>query len=94
MKYIKKTLRERLTDALITAFTFVAALSWKDTIVTFLEAYLPVSDGRLWSELIASSLVTVIVIVFILIIVEADATASRFTDPKDDTTNQPSPSAR
>lgn len=67
-----RTAKEKVFEALIAAFTFVAALSWRETFIKIVEHYTPNATNQLIAELIISSLVTVLVIVFIITAVTAE----------------------
>lgn len=66
-----KQIKDRLIDALITAFVFAAALAWKDTLVAVLNRVLP-GETTIWSDVIVTLLITAIVITLIYFIIKSD----------------------
>jgi hypothetical protein len=73
---ITKEIKDRMFEALISAFTFAAALTWRDTLVSLMKEVLPDEANDIWSELIVSSAITVLVIVLIFVLLRT----SRATD--------------
>lgn len=71
---ISQTVHDRLFESLITAATFVAALSWRETFIQLLDHYLPGENSSIWSEVIVTAAVTVVVIVLIVLFVSAKQT--------------------
>lgn len=68
---ISKQIKDRLIDALITAFVFAAALAWKDTLVAVLNKVLP-GENTIWSDVIVTLLITCTVIALIYLIIKGD----------------------
>lgn len=86
---ITKTVKEKIFDALITAATFVAAVSWRETLIRILEKFLPGDNADLWSEIIVTSIITIIVIVLIVIFVTADKTIDSTFNLQDEDNKPP-----
>ncbi len=68
---VSKQIKDRLLDAVITAFVFAAALAWKDTLTAVLNKVLPF-ETTIWSNIIVTLLITVIVIGLVYSIIKAD----------------------
>ena len=73
-----KDIKDRMVDALITAFIFAAALSWREALVKLLNTYLPIDDSGALSELIVTTIITVIVLILVYIVIKTDS----FTEKK------------
>lgn len=72
--YISKDIKDRLVDALITAFIFAAALSWQKTFAEVMKAILPV-ESYVWSELSASAGITAIAITLVYLLIKSSRIA-------------------
>lgn len=89
-----KNIKDRLIDALITAFVFAAALAWKDTLVMVLNRILP-DEQSLWSDVIVSLLITSIVIALAYVILKSDDIAEHtLMSPTNETASTAEKSAR
>jgi len=71
---VSKQIKDRLLDALITAFVFAAALTWKDTLTAVLNKVLPF-ETTIGSNIIVTLLITCIVIGLVYSIIKADGMA-------------------
>ena len=80
-----KRVKDRVVDALLTAFSFVAAFSWRETLIKILDRYLPEGYGDLWPDIIATLMATLIAVIFLYIIIKADETIEEHLMPEDDT---------
>ena len=73
---MSKDIKDRLTDALISAFTFAAALSWGESLLAIVDYYIPNDIGRLWADLIITVVITIIVISIIYFVLKANQVAN------------------
>ena len=73
---MSKDIKDRLTDALISAFTFAAALSWRESLLAIVDYYIPNDIGRLWADLIITVVITIIVISIIYFVLKANQVAN------------------
>lgn len=69
---ITKNIKSRLIDALISAFTFAAALAWRETLLQVINRFLPQEDNTLWSEVLVTLMLTAIVIMLIFFLLKSD----------------------
>lgn len=60
--------RDKVFESLITAFTFVAAISWRESLLALFEEILPTNTNILWAEFGITLFITVIVVVMIYLI--------------------------
>lgn len=68
---ISKKIKDRLVDSLISAFTFAAALAWRSTLLEVLDKLFP-EDNSIWSEILVTTLLTIIVIFLIYTLLKGD----------------------
>ncbi len=68
------TSKSVIQTAIISAFTFAAALIWKDVIVEFIELLVPPRE-ELFFKLIAAILATVLVVVVIFVFLKTESEA-------------------
>lgn len=85
---ISKNIKDRLLDALITAFVFAASLTWKDTLVQIIDHSLPGDSGSIWAELIVAAAVTLIVILLVYLLIKSDQAAESHTGIFTENTNK------
>lgn len=67
-----KTAKNKVFESLVTAFTFVAAISWRETLITLLERVFPEENGALWAEITITLIITIIAITVIYMLVKAE----------------------
>lgn len=83
--FIMVTLRTVLETSIIPGFTIAAALIWKDVIVEALGTIWP-HDGRLFSQVIAAVVTTVLVAIAVYVLLETEEEAekvlNRFRNPR------------
>ena len=72
---MSKDIKDRLSDALISAFTFAAALSWRESLMSLVDYYLPNEVSRLWADIVISTIITAIVILIIYFVLKANQVA-------------------
>jgi hypothetical protein len=72
---MSKEIKDRLVDALISAFTFAAALTWRDTLVSLMKEILPDEANDIWSELIVSGAITLVVVFLIYTLIKSSRAA-------------------
>lgn len=81
-----KNIKDRLVDALIMAFVFAAALSWRDTFVVVVTEYLPYERSEIWAEVAISAFITIIVVSIIYGMLKADSAVELHSTMFDDDT--------
>lgn len=74
---VSKSVKDRLIDALVTAFVFAAAISWRETILKVLNVYFPWDDNSVWSEVIVTLIITVIVFTLIYVLIKGDTVVNQ-----------------
>jgi|GEM_PF-4766947 len=85
---ISKNIKDRLIDALITAFVFAAALAWREAFVKVLNKYID-EEHSVWSEVVVAFFITSIVVVLVYILLKSDSIAeSHFLKYKEEDTEK------
>jgi hypothetical protein len=77
---MSKEIKDRLADALISAFTLAAAISWRETLIKIVEFYLPGDVPQLWANVAITMIITLIVIGIIYFVLIADRAAENTFD--------------
>ena len=75
---MSKDIKDRLIDALITAFVFAAALSWRDTLLNVVTETLPEGMSTLWADVLVTLVITGIVLLLVYVLLKS----SRAVDNK------------
>lgn len=82
---MNKEIKDRLADALISAFTFAAALSWRETLLAAVEYFLPGDANRLVADVIISLIITFIVIAVVyFVLIANNVVEEKFQTFRDD----------
>ena len=81
---ISKNIKDRLIDALIMAFVFAAALSWRDTFVKVLTEFLPYERSAIWAEVASSAFITAVVVLIVYAVLKTDSAIERNSTMFDD----------
>ena len=77
---MSKDIKDRLSDALISAFTFAAALSWRESLMSLVDYYLPNEVSRLWANIVISTIITSIVNTYYLFCFKSQSSGKRATE--------------
>ena len=72
MTYI--SIRERIEQAIIYAFTLAVALIWKDVILDIIEVIVPAKE-ELFAKILTAIIATILVIVIVYLIIRTESQA-------------------